>query len=397
MSIKQFLIFSFLFIYTFQIHKGELYDAGRSGLINLNPMNFDTQITNNRNKEMIAFVHFYSPDDGKSEQLKNLFIELDKEYGGMFKLAGLNCKMYSELCAKQNVKDYPSYMIYPPLPAPVMKYEGKLEPKYVLSYLGKFIDNKCQELSNNNFDDFISQHPNLPKILLFTDKKNIPLIFKRLSLEFNKKIEFGIVRNDMTAILSKYKVNKFPSIMAIGVDKKTKFYEGNMKYKPIFDFCNVYQETFFVVGDDTTPRDEPKKPWLNEKLPELTKESGNDLCFAVDKVICVVCINKEKPDKKIEDTLIEIQNWLSPKINRGSKYKFGWINSSTQKAIIKEMGIEENSGPIIVLINRGARKRYHKYEGEINVDGLRNLFEKLASGDVRFKAFKGNTIPELDN
>ena len=39
----------------------------------------------------------------------------------------------------------------------------------------------------------------------------------------------------MTGITSKYKVKKFPRIMAIGVDKKTKFYEGETKYKPIMD------------------------------------------------------------------------------------------------------------------------------------------------------------------
>ena len=118
---------------------GDLYDAGRSTLINLNPMNFDTQITNNRNKEIIAFIHFYSPDDGKSPQLKDVFIELDKEYSGMFKLAGLNCKKYKDLCSKQGVTDFPTYKIYPPLPAPPMKYEGKIEPKYIISYLGIII------------------------------------------------------------------------------------------------------------------------------------------------------------------------------------------------------------------------------------------------------------------
>ena len=171
-------------------HDGELYDAGRSTLINLNPMNFDTQITNNRNKEIIAFIHFYSPDDGKSNQLKEVFVELDKEYSGMFKLAGLNCKKFKDLCAKQGVTDYPTYKIYPPLPAPPMKYEGKVEGKYIISYLSRFVGNKVQELNNNNFDEFIHDKPNIPKVLLFTNKKNIPLIFKRLSLHFDvsKKI-----------------------------------------------------------------------------------------------------------------------------------------------------------------------------------------------------------------
>ena len=183
------LIITTLITLSLQIHEGELYDAGRSSLINLNPKNFNTQITNNRNKDVISFIHFYSPDDGKSNQLKEVFYEFDKEYGGMFKLAGLNCKLYHDLCRKENVIEYPSFMIYPPLPAPVMKYEGKIDVKHIFSYLGKFVDNKCVELNNNNFDDFINSKLNIPKILLFTDKKNIPLIFKRLSLAFNVRIK----------------------------------------------------------------------------------------------------------------------------------------------------------------------------------------------------------------
>ena len=184
-KIYSLIFFFFLINLIISRHEGELYDAGRSTLINLNPMNFDTQIKNNRNKDVISFIHFYSPDDGKSNELKEVFIELDKEYSGMFKLAGLNCKKYKDLCAKEGVNEFPTYKIYPPLPAPPMKYEGKIEPKRILAYLGRFVDNKAQELNNNNFDDFINSRPNIPKVLLFTNKKNIPLIFKRLSVQFN--------------------------------------------------------------------------------------------------------------------------------------------------------------------------------------------------------------------
>ena len=190
---KKFYPFFLIFFLISEVslkNDGELYDAGRSTLINLNPMNFATQITNNRNKQVIAFIHFYSPDDGKSNQLKDVFVELDKEYSGMFKLAGLNCKKYKDLCSKQGVTDFPTFKVYPPLPAPPMKYEGKIETKYIISYLGKFVGNKVQELNNNNFDDFIHTKPNIPKVLLFTDKKNVPLIFKRLSLEFDVSIYY---------------------------------------------------------------------------------------------------------------------------------------------------------------------------------------------------------------
>ena len=408
-KIHSLILIFFLFNAISSKHEGELYDAGRSTLINLNPMNFDTQITNNRNKNIISFIHFYSPDDGKSNELKEVFIELDKEYSGMFKLAGLNCKKYKDLCSKEGVTEFPTYKIYPPLPAPPMKYEGKIEPKKIISYLGRFVENKAQELNNNNFDEFISSKSSIPKILLFTNKKSIPLIFKRLSLQFDvskyiyyifnilqKKIDFGVVRAEDTGITSKYKVKSFPKIMAIGVDKKTKFYEGEMRYKNIMDFCNVYQETFFRVGEESTPNEEPKKPWMTDRFPEYTKESAGTLCFNVDGALCVLIVHKEKPSESLQNIMFSIQNWLSPKISRGIKYKFGWINSSTQNSMTAAFGLNKGDGPKLVLINRGSRKRFHLYDGEITEENLQKIFDSLASGDVRFKAFKGNKLPELD-
>ena len=133
--------------------------------------------------------------------------------------------------------------------------------------------------------------------------------------------------------------------MAIGTDKKTKFYEGEMKYRNIMDFCNVYQETFFRVGEESTPNEEPKKPWMTEKFPEYTKESAGTLCFNVDGALCVLIINKEKPSDEIQNIMNSIQNWLNPKISRGIKYKFGWINSSSQDNMMKGLGLNKGEGP----------------------------------------------------
>lgn len=181
---KQFLLLLTLISLSLA-NPNELYDSGTSAIINLNPMNFQTQITNNRAKEIISFVHFYKLDDGKSKQYKDVIVELDKGYEGMFKIAAINCKEYRDLCEKQEVKEFPSFMIYPPLPAPIMKYEGKISVNHIVSYLGKFVGNKSIELTNNNIDTFLSEHANLPKIILFTDKKNVPLLFKRLSVHFD--------------------------------------------------------------------------------------------------------------------------------------------------------------------------------------------------------------------
>ena len=51
--------------------------------------------------------------------------------------------------------------------------------------MGRYMDNKVVEVNNNSIDNFISEKPNLPKAILFTDKKTTPLIFKALSVHLD--------------------------------------------------------------------------------------------------------------------------------------------------------------------------------------------------------------------
>lgn len=168
--------------------KNQLYDNNLSNVVNLNQKNFDTQITLNRSKNIVSLVHFYTMDDGKSKGYKTELEKLASEYDLMFKVGAINCKDFKAICEKQEIKEYPTIKIYPPLPAPVWLYEGKIETPALVSYMGKFIGSKVKELNMNNFDDFVSTNPNLPKALLFTDKKNIPLIYKALSISFDVNI-----------------------------------------------------------------------------------------------------------------------------------------------------------------------------------------------------------------
>jgi hypothetical protein len=247
----------------------DLYDSNNSNVINLNKKNFDTQIISNRAKKIVSIVHYYTPDDTKSTGYKVQFEKLASEHDGMFKVGAMNCKEFRDICEKQEIREFPTFKVYPPLPAPTMNYEGKIEASAFVSYMGRFIDNNTIEINNNNLDSFLTSNPNLPKCLLFTDKKGVPLLFKALSVAFAKKIEFGIVRHTDSAITNKYKVTTFPKIMVIGVtEKKPNFYTGDNKYKPLFDFLNVYSETFFRVGEDNTANSAPKepKPWLSEVI-----------------------------------------------------------------------------------------------------------------------------------
>ena len=64
--------------------------------------------------------------------------------------------------------------------------------------------------------------------------------------------------------------------------------------------------------------------------------------------------------------------------------------------MITALGLNKNDEPKLVLINRGSRKRFRLYDGEITEENLQKIFDSLSSGDVNFKAFKGNKIHEFD-
>lgn len=377
-----------------------LYDNAKSNVVNLNLKNWDTQIAKNRSKSTVSFIHFYKKDDLKSNGYKSEIDLLAQDYDGMFKFAAVDCQEFRELCEKQDVREFPTFKIYPPLPAPVFPYEGEISAKKIIVALGVYVENKAVDVHSGNFDSFISEKANLPKVFLFTDKAGVPLIYKVIAVQFDKKMNFGIIRKDETSLLQKYKVKDFPKIMVIPVGaKKPEFYDKTeYKFKPIFDFINIYSETFHKVGEDKVNASDSTKeerPWLNEKLPEMTEKSGNDICFKAEGVICLIIVSNGKPENKISELVSELQNYLSPKIDYagGIKYKFGWVDLNSQTNFVETVGV--STSPSVVLINPGKRKRFYVLEKELNMDNLKSMFDSLASGDLRFKMFSGNNFPEL--
>jgi len=180
--------FSLLSLYSAK--ETSIYDDKVSLVTNLNAKNFNSQITSNRSKNLISIVHYYKPNDGKSRDFGKEYDKFATEFDGMFKVAAMNCVEFKDVCEKEEIKEYPTFKVYPTLPAPVMIYEGKIESNALIGYLGRFIANKVTELNMNNFDSFLADRPNLPKAIMFTDKKAVPLIFKSVAVAFDVSFFF---------------------------------------------------------------------------------------------------------------------------------------------------------------------------------------------------------------
>lgn len=274
---KYFFTLTIFIIFSSNVTCLNLYDNNVSNVVNLNPKNFGDQIIQNRSKNIISIIHFYKLDDGKSRGLKLTYEKFAEENDGLFKVAAINCKEFQDICEKQEVREFPSFKVYPPLPAPVFIYEvkkcikqGKIENQALTVALGRYVGSKLVEINNNNIDNFLNERVNIPKCFLFTEKKGNPLIMKALSVAFDKKIDIGVVRSSESAIVTKYKIKKFPTVLVLTVgERKQKLYDGQIKYKLLFDWLNIFSETFFRVGEDkarSTDKIKVEKPWAQEVM-----------------------------------------------------------------------------------------------------------------------------------
>lgn len=214
----------------------------------------------------------------------------------------------------------------------------------------------------------------MPKVMLFTDKKNgIPLLWKGLSVSFEEKLALGIIRSDQLDVTNKFAVKKFPSIILTKVnERKPQVYSGEIKYKSLFDWLNIYSEQF-VFGGGSSADGAGVAPWLNESVPELFSKSSKDVCLGEDGTLCVILFTDAKPDKNTIDELKNVRRVYDAKGDRAIRFKFMWLNADAHTEWKEKFNHEVN--PTVYVFNPGRRKRYLKHEGEINYNGLHDTLE----------------------
>ena len=123
---------------------------------------------------------------------------------------------------------FPTFRVLPPNPIPAINIVDDISVEKIQKTASKYLHSNSIEITNSNVNTFLAENPSVPKILLFTDKpKGTPMIFKGLSVAFEKKLNFGLVRSSDDILVERYSIKKFPSIIVVKTgEKKPIFYTG---------------------------------------------------------------------------------------------------------------------------------------------------------------------------
>lgn len=59
------------------------------------------------------------------------------------------------------------------------------------------------------------------------------------------------------------------------------FSEAEFTYKKLFEFLNVHSQIFVDPNskDNVPKQSSAAKPWLTVPVPQITQDSGNDICL----------------------------------------------------------------------------------------------------------------------
>jgi len=368
--------------------------------------NFDGQIGKFRDFA-VASIWFYKDDNSADKAFLDEYNKVAKELKGMAKVTAINCNEDAKFCKQNNVKTTPSVLLYPVNPFPAYFFEGKMEAKAVSGKVSKMIQDQSTRITKENVDQWLSSDSNKPKLIVFSSKKNPPLILKALSSDtvFRRTAKFGFATEADAEVCAKFKIKKFPSVIMqrkVGNEFKKEEYKGEINFIALQAWVNPYVES--GVGDKVGAGNqaensniEDDQPWLTQEIPELTQKSANSICFKGEG-LCVIYLKGGAADQTEIDMLTELSKKFTSQLSdRGAKMKFMWLNLELETAF-KDL-FKPAQLPSAVVFNPHKRLRFaaldHGEEGEVKGDkaGINNLMDKVLGGDARFKPVPGQKLP----
>ena len=129
-------------------------------------------------------------------------------------------------------------------------------------------------------------------------------------------------------------------------DQKPIPYDGEFNYQDIFEFLNIHSQIFIDPNakENEVKTSSASKPWLVKPVPEMTKDSGNDICLKKDGALCIILVVKDKSSLKQSqiDVLDSVGQGFASKISRGINFHFSFLDESAEPEFTKTFGIEDS-------------------------------------------------------
>ncbi len=206
----------------------------------------------------------------------------------------------------------------------------------VYSFITNNIANRGMKLNSENFEDFFG-NKEYNKLVLFTDKKQTPLIFRGLSNYFYNQLLFGEVPKEQEILIKRFNVTRFPTLMVYKTQEDTEdlldepvieFYQGKINAKDIAEFLSMYalkNKKYLGSSINSSENFKAGKALLSKAIQAIAPKELKDPSFLVrnknKRIILFLHSDNisdlhEIKNENLSETEIEAQNSLFPEALR---------------------------------------------------------------------------------
>ncbi|KAI6672744.1 hypothetical protein NL676_000650 [Syzygium grande] len=369
-----------------------------SPVLQLNPSNFKSKVLNSNG---VVLVEFFAPWCGHCKALTPTWEKAAAVLKGVATVAALDADAHQSLAQEYGIRGFPTIKVFVPGQPPI-DYQGARDVKPIAEFAIKQIKallkerlngkstggsseksepSASVELTSSNFDELVLKSKELWVVEFFAPwcghcKKLAPE-WKKAANNLKGKVKLGHVDCDAEkSLMSRYKVQGFPTILVFGADKDSPIpYEGARTASAIESFALEQLET-------------------NVAPPETTELTSQDVmeekCGSA--AICFVAFLPDILDTKAEGRNRYIQMLLSvaEKFKR-SPYSFVWAAAGKQPDLEKLVGVGGYGYPALVALN-AKKGAYAPLRSAFELDHIVEFVREAGLGGKGNLPFEGTPV-----
>ncbi|KAG1666886.1 hypothetical protein FOA52_013519 [Chlamydomonas sp. UWO 241] len=256
-------------------HAAALYTKS-DDVVTLTGANFDRLVQNTHG---VALVEFYAPWCGHCKALAPHFKTVASKLKGVVTVGSVDCDQASnrELCARFGIEGFPTIKAFGPdrVRDPdtgkdskaVSDFNGPRTAKALLESASSLLSavHITSVGSLDEYSAFALDRPEVPKVLLFTDKRDAPLMYKGISTQLHLGLGFGLVHESVQQVVEANNVMEFPTVVVTTPDGTRHVYDGELKAHLLRDW---------VAAFSTDPSAKPSNS-SDDKASSKTSSKGS--------------------------------------------------------------------------------------------------------------------------
>mmetsp|Transcript_107012 Transcript_107012/g.301059 ORF Transcript_107012/g.301059 Transcript_107012/m.301059 type:complete len:510 (-) Transcript_107012:77-1606(-) len=338
------------------------------------------------NRDEPWFVVYYKPNREECQEMVSELKAVGKTYDGITKIGTVNCMKQRSICRDNSITAFPSMRWYH---ENAQKDPEVVETDTTAKLIGKYISHELPDYTVKITDKKSLRSwldtASGPSVMLFTDKKSVPPLWKALSRQFNKRASLAVMLGcDKSGVFKsplerEYEIRIPQIVMFDPLDATvSEVYKLEMKPPVLSLWFTKWIAKRKQAGPVAT-----FKEWTKEIYSAGT-------CAQTDSQFCFIWLKSGK-NKALERALMD----LAAKYRR-DPIKFIWVSMDTNIGVLDSFGFGDDfDGEDKFLAFRPKRKSFKVYDGVFELDPLDQFVDGVINGGPLTSKLKMNIKLEL--